>query len=94
MFCYTKQGHRQNIIVTEKKKKKIKTSDKTSFPMDTEIEWEHALAVTHYYWLTGVIEFRLEKDSLYLWRVPSGEKASYQLVALFLYVYIYLNVCP
>lgn len=59
--------------------------------MDTEIEWEHALAVTHYYWLTGVIEFRLEKDSLYLWQVPSGENASYQLVALFLYV---LYVCP
>lgn len=29
--------------------------------MDAKIEGEHALAVTHYEWLTEVIEFCLEK---------------------------------
>lgn len=41
--------------------KKNQDIRQTSFPRDAEIEWEYALAVTHYYWLTGVIEFCLGK---------------------------------
>lgn len=40
--------------------------------MDTKIEWEHALAVTHYDWLTGIIEFCLENILFILWRAFLG----------------------
>lgn len=86
MFCNTKQATERTSLL-----KKNQDIRQTSFPRDTEIEWEYALAVTHYYWLTGVIEFCLEKKTFYLFH--SGEnvdtkKASIQLVA---FIYFFYN---
>lgn len=55
--CFARLGRPQKQHHCKKKNQDIR---QTSFPRDSEIEWEHALAVTHYYWLTGVIEFCLE----------------------------------
>lgn len=92
MFCYTKQGHRQNIIVTEKKKKKNQDIRQNIIPYGHR-NWMRActgcyslLLADRGNWIPPGKRFTLFMTSPFWWK-------SQLSVGGFVFICIYIFIC-